>query len=334
MVKLMQNEQKSSSLLDGWNSAPNLVTYARIVLMVVFVVLYAMGGAWGGNNINLRWAAAVLFIIAASADKLDGWMARKYNQVTELGKLMDPIADKLLICSTLIVASIFSELSWWVTALFLIREIGITVMRFFVIDKGGNVIAASKTGKYKTLTQSVGLAMLLLPVWALDIWGIDDAAAPSTQDSWGLVTYFTIAYALIYIALVLCLYSGFLYVTTAMASGAFGKKGTAEENSVKEAVELKHDENVAEGEQFFVEPQPVDELDVESHAEEDLGAESTGDDESPSEVVDSEQMGDIPESLDAANIGDNADDEEPEDLFALGRRKAAENAESHESANN
>ena len=99
----------------------------------------------------MRWAAAVLFIVAASTDKVDGWMARKYNQVTELGKLMDPIADKLLTCATLIVAAVFGELGpvwlgWIIVALFLLREVGITVMRFFVIDKGGKVIAAAWPG--------------------------------------------------------------------------------------------------------------------------------------------------------------------------------------------
>ena len=92
------------SLLDGWNAPPNLVTYSRIVLVVIFLGLYIAAGSWGENNIPMRWAAAVLFIVAASTDKVDGWMARKYNQVTELGKLMDPIADKLLTCATLIVA--------------------------------------------------------------------------------------------------------------------------------------------------------------------------------------------------------------------------------------
>ena len=82
------------SLLDGWNAPPNLVTYSRIVLVVIFLGLYIAAGSWGENNIPMRWAAAVLFIVAASTDKVDGWMARKYNQVTELGKLMDPIADK------------------------------------------------------------------------------------------------------------------------------------------------------------------------------------------------------------------------------------------------
>ena len=142
-----KQEERKSSLLDGWNAPPNLVTFSRIILVIVFLALYAKAGAWGVDNVTMRWVAAVIFIIAACTDKLDGWMARKYNQVTELGKLMDPIADKLLTCGTLIVAAIFNEfvnpvLGWVVTALFLIREIGITVMRFFVIDTGGKVIAA------------------------------------------------------------------------------------------------------------------------------------------------------------------------------------------------
>ena len=158
----------------------------------------------------MRWVAAVIFIIAACTDKLDGWMARKYNQVTELGKLMDPIADKLLTCGTLIVAAIFNEfvnpvLGWVVTALFLIREIGITVMRFFVIDTGGKVIAASQAGKYKTLCQCIGLAMLMLPMWSLAPEGLGDTPM------W-MTVYYIITYALIYLALILCLYSGGEYL--------------------------------------------------------------------------------------------------------------------------
>ena len=121
-----KQEERKSSLLDGWNVPPNLVTFSRIILVIVFLALYAKAGAWGVDNVTMRWVAAVIFIIAACTDKLDGWMARKYNQVTELGKLMDPIADKLLTCGTLIVAAIFNEfgnpvLGWVVTALFLIR---------------------------------------------------------------------------------------------------------------------------------------------------------------------------------------------------------------------
>ncbi|WP_300768477.1 CDP-diacylglycerol--glycerol-3-phosphate 3-phosphatidyltransferase [uncultured Bifidobacterium sp.] len=191
-------------LLDGWNSPPNLVTYTRILLVIVFIVIDVMAGPWGVSNVRLRWAAAILFIVAASTDKLDGWMARSHNQVTELGKLLDPIADKLLIGSALVVASVFGEIYWWVTVLMLVREIGITVMRFFVIDTGGRVIAASSAGKYKTLAQCVGLGLILLPAWSL---------APSWQSSpmW-LDVYYVAAYTVVYLSLILCLYSGALYV--------------------------------------------------------------------------------------------------------------------------
>lgn len=205
-----KQQSPKSSLLAGWNTPPNLVTYSRIILVVIFLGLYIAAGPWGARNYAMRWAAAILFIIAASTDKLDGWMARKYNQVTELGKLMDPIADKLLICGTLIVAAAFNEfgnqiLGWVVTALFLIREIGITVMRFFVIDTGGKVIAASQAGKYKTLAQCIGLAMLMLPMWKL----AGDSLQPTPL--W-MTVYYTITYALIYLALILCLYSGGEYL--------------------------------------------------------------------------------------------------------------------------
>lgn len=206
MVSSMQTseEQPRQSLLDGWNAPPNLVTYARIVLVVVFLGLDIAAGAWGAGNLTLRWIAAVLFIVAASTDKVDGWMARKYDQVTELGKLMDPIADKLLMCSALIVASAFGELAWWVTVLFLIREIGITVMRFFVIDSGGKVIAAAWPGKLKTVFQSVGLSLLLIPMWMF-VPGVGE------NPLW-LDAYYWLTYALIYVALVLCLYSGAVYL--------------------------------------------------------------------------------------------------------------------------
>ncbi|WP_297317198.1 CDP-diacylglycerol--glycerol-3-phosphate 3-phosphatidyltransferase [uncultured Bifidobacterium sp.] len=190
------------SLLDGWNSPPNLVTYTRILLVIVFIVLDVMAGDWGHDNMGLRWTAAILFIIAASTDKLDGWMARRYNQVTELGKLMDPIADKLLICSALIVASLHHEVRWWITVLFLIREIGITLLRVMVINKRGMVIAASRAGKYKTLLQCFGLGMLMVPLGSY--WS---GYLPLTQ-------------AVIILALVLCLYSGGEYLVGVYGVGS------------------------------------------------------------------------------------------------------------------
>ncbi|EFA23864.1 CDP-diacylglycerol--glycerol-3-phosphate 3-phosphatidyltransferase [Bifidobacterium gallicum] len=202
------------SLWDGWNAPPNLVTFSRIILVVVFLILYIAGGPWGSHNMALRWWAGVIFIIAASTDKIDGWMARKYNQVTELGKLLDPIADKLLTLGALVVAACFNEfgnpiLGWVVTLLFAVRELGITIMRFFVIEEGGKVIAASQAGKYKTLTQCIGLGMLMLPVWSL---------AGTGQPVW-LNIYLVIMYALIYFSLILCLYSGWEYLSNTFGWG-------------------------------------------------------------------------------------------------------------------
>ena len=206
-----KSSKTTSSLLDGWNSPPNIVTYIRIALVIVFLALYASAGvffpqvAQSGTNTSLRWAATIVFIVAASTDKLDGWMARKFNQVTELGKLMDPIADKLLMLGALIVASILGEMPWWVTILFLIREVGITVMRLAIVDKGGSVMAAEWPGKLKTLFQSVGIAFLLIP-----------ASTLMTAGSAGLTAYVWCTWIFILVALVLCLYSGAEYVIKAI----------------------------------------------------------------------------------------------------------------------
>lgn len=97
---------EKKSLLDGWNSIPNIITYVRIVMMFAFLYFAGVGGPYGHTDTRSRWIAAILFIVAASTDKLDGYLARRYNQVTELGKLIDPIADKLLICGAFIVLSI------------------------------------------------------------------------------------------------------------------------------------------------------------------------------------------------------------------------------------
>ncbi len=195
-----------SSFFAGWNCAPNIVTYIRILLSLVFIVSYLLAGAWGYVSVATRWAAFVLFVVAASTDKLDGWLARKFNKVTELGKLLDPIADKILILSALIIASVFDEIPWWITVLFLIREIGITLVRFYVIKKGGKVIAASSAGKYKTLTQSVGIAMIVAPIVAT--FHADPIPA------W-IVSYYAVAFGLLGISLGFAFYSAVLYVYSA-----------------------------------------------------------------------------------------------------------------------
>lgn len=143
--------------VSSWNIA-NILTGVRILLIPVFVVFIVLDaaeyGAW-------RWWALVVFVLATITDWLDGALARGLNLVTDFGKIADPIADKLLMAVSLISLSVLGDLTWWITAIILVREIGVTVMRFWVIKYG--VIAASPGGKIKTVAQMLGTFILLLP---------------------------------------------------------------------------------------------------------------------------------------------------------------------------
>jgi len=145
----------------NWN-LPNLITVVRILLAPVFIWLLL---ADAGQDGALRWAAAVLFILAIATDGIDGAIARRNNQVTDLGKLLDPIADKVLTGGALVSLSILGELWWWVTIVILVREIGITVFRFVMLKD--RVIPASRGGKLKTVLQSVAISLALVPLWLL-----------------------------------------------------------------------------------------------------------------------------------------------------------------------
>ncbi|WP_345476007.1 CDP-alcohol phosphatidyltransferase family protein, partial [Microbacterium pseudoresistens] len=108
------------------------------------------------------------FVVAIYTGKLDGDIARARGLVTSFGKIADPIADKLLIGSALILLSAVGELWWWVTIVMLVREIGITILRFVVIRYG--VMAASKGGKLKTVLQTIAIFVFLLPVTPAHTW--------------------------------------------------------------------------------------------------------------------------------------------------------------------
>jgi CDP-diacylglycerol--glycerol-3-phosphate 3-phosphatidyltransferase len=141
---------------------PNAITIVRILCAPVFLwMLLADGGADG----PLRWWAAVLFIVAIATDGIDGYLARKYEIVTDLGKLLDPIADKVLTGFAFIGLSILGELPWWITIVVLLREIGITVYRFVVVSD--HVLAAAWMGKLKTVAQALALSLALLPLWTI-----------------------------------------------------------------------------------------------------------------------------------------------------------------------
>ena len=141
-----------------WN-LPNILTMLRIVLVPFFIWSLLADASQHGV---LRWIAFVLFAVAIYTDQLDGSIARKRNLITDFGKIADPIADKLLTGAALVLLSVLGELPWWVTVLILVREWGITALRFVVIRYG--VMPASKGGKLKTVLQTVAILLYLFPL--------------------------------------------------------------------------------------------------------------------------------------------------------------------------
>ncbi|AZG44137.1 CDP-diacylglycerol--glycerol-3-phosphate 3-phosphatidyltransferase [Gordonia insulae] len=181
----------------------NALTVFRIILIPVFVAALFIGG---GHDTAWRIAAAVIFAAAAITDRYDGRLARQRGLVTDFGKLADPIADKALIGAALVGLSILGDLSWWVTAVILFRELGVTALRFWVLRHG--VIPASRGGKLKTLLQAIAIGLYLLPL----------------SGAWHVA-----AAVIMGVALVVTVFTGFDYVWQAVAmrnrSTAGGESG-------------------------------------------------------------------------------------------------------------
>ncbi|QTE30603.1 CDP-diacylglycerol--glycerol-3-phosphate 3-phosphatidyltransferase [Pengzhenrongella sicca] len=155
----------AASTPSRWNVA-NIVTVGRIAFVPFFALALLVDG---GDSIAWRLVATVLFVIAALTDKLDGYLARRHDLVTDLGALLDPIADKLLIGTALVILSAFGELPWWVTIVILVRELGITALRFALL-RSSTTLPVSRGGKLKTVLQSVAIAIYLLPLSELPSW--------------------------------------------------------------------------------------------------------------------------------------------------------------------
>ena len=198
-----------------WN-LPNILTMIRIALVPFFVWfliadapgLRSEAGVW-------RWAAVLAFAVAIYTDKLDGDIARSRNLVTDFGKIADPIADKLLIGSALVMLSVLSELPWWVTVLILVREWGVTALRFFVIRYG--VIPASRGGKLKTVVQTAAIFLYLLPLGSFAPWLV-----------W-------VAFAVMMAAVVITVWTGVEYVVEALRIRAKGKLQARSDNGQEPA---------------------------------------------------------------------------------------------------
>lgn len=177
---------------------PNKITLSRIFLIPIFIILLSVPFDWGEWNIGAtqlpvsHFVAALLFIIASTTDWVDGYYARKFNLVTNLGKFLDPLADKLLVAAALILLVEMGLAPAWVVILIISREFAVTGLRLVAAGEG-IVLAASSMGKLKTVTQLVAVAALLLHNFPFSYIG------------------FPFALIMLYVALFFTVYSGYDY---------------------------------------------------------------------------------------------------------------------------
>ena len=140
------------------------ITFVRIILIPVFVILLMIGGD------TLKMIALAIFIIASLTDFVDGYIARKYNQVTNLGKFLDPLADKLLVTAALMMFVGWGQMPAWAVLLVVTREFAVTGLRLIAVEKGV-VIAAGWSGKVKTASSLVCICLMLLPIHSAALFG-------------------------------------------------------------------------------------------------------------------------------------------------------------------
>ena len=147
---------------------PNKLTLLRLLLIPLFLVLLAFRFDWGtvewlGSSIGIpELIASIIFIVASITDWLDGYIARRDNLVTNFGKFADPMADKILVASALIMLVELNLAPGWVVAVIIAREFAVTGLRLLLVETGGTVLAAAWPGKIKTVTQMLAIIFLLL----------------------------------------------------------------------------------------------------------------------------------------------------------------------------
>jgi CDP-diacylglycerol--glycerol-3-phosphate 3-phosphatidyltransferase len=154
-----QTRPAADAAPSNWN-LPNALTVLRILGVPVFLWLLLQEG---GEDAGWRWWAFGVFALLMITDKIDGDLARSRNLVTDFGKIADPIADKALMIGALVGLNIIELLPWWITAIIVVRELGITLWRVVQLRRG-HVVPASKGGKLKTVAQSLAVALFLMPL--------------------------------------------------------------------------------------------------------------------------------------------------------------------------
>lgn len=139
---------------------PNKLTIFRIILVPIMVIIPFLGITGTISGIPISWIIIdLIFILASITDKLDGYLARKNNQITTFGKFLDPLADKILVLAAMTMLVEMTKLPAWIPIIVLTREFMVLGYRLVAVEKGGKVIAASKWGKLKTVTQMIAIIL-------------------------------------------------------------------------------------------------------------------------------------------------------------------------------
>lgn len=139
---------------------PNKLTIFRIILVPIMVIIPFLGITGTVSGIPISWIIIdLIFILASITDKLDGYLARKNNQITTFGKFLDPLADKILVLAAMTMLVEMTKLPAWIPIIVLTREFMVSGYRLVAVEKGGKVIAASKWGKLKTVTQMIAIIL-------------------------------------------------------------------------------------------------------------------------------------------------------------------------------
>ena len=148
----------------------NKLTIFRILLVPVIMLIPIIDNLVGipGEFLEIStafWIMNIIFIVASITDKLDGYIARSRNQVTTFGKFLDPLADKILVLSALVILVEYGKIPSWIPIIVLAREFIVSGYRLVAVEKGGKVIAASKWGKLKTVTQMIAIILAFLDLY-------------------------------------------------------------------------------------------------------------------------------------------------------------------------
>ncbi|WP_288767330.1 CDP-diacylglycerol--glycerol-3-phosphate 3-phosphatidyltransferase [uncultured Varibaculum sp.] len=273
---MMESKEKPATFSEKWRKIiPNLLTVVRIILVPVFIALMIVQFMQG--TVTLLIIALVVFCLAAYTDHLDGKLARRWQVVSDFGKLVDPIADKALMISAFVLLSLFQNLWWWFTAVVILREVAVTLLRMYLL-RSGVVLPASKGGKIKT---SLQILMVFL-------WMLAGICYPFNTQVGVVIMYLAIA-ALI-AAFVATVLSGMVYFLDAhdnrkRQAETIGNSENAEEDASEAETEasekLPEDAASQTGEKAAAEKtsQVAEEEDAEDSADQEEDYEDDEDDE-------------------------------------------------------